>query len=469
MGAAVAAPLEMTLQEARDRVDLAYGMLHKARRQLSSFEKVHDALTQRIGETHKLYSLYRTLDLLDRHRDASFTDYLTHIYSSRDVEAARTRISAALDHDGIRSTLETFRDEPERFGELVGETASATRAQAFRAADRFGRELEELLLERTPRRLSVIQDYLHTDDLDISIARSLPEAISQLEANRDVADDFLLEAVGKEESAERYLAEAARLTGGRYFAHSQLGSEVGFTVSVALDRYPEPEGFEATRFSRFQARLQDVDEIAGQIEVFVSARKKLQSEESSLGAKLRSERALIDRRSQSLGALARDRTAFRAHLAEAYRPDSVATVHEALKLHSRAHGRVATAVQLKEEPSRFGRLWGLPGSPARRNARIAAAEAAHRLRAFETHRRDLSALPGRRPAWHLKHLETELARVRRRLARIPPLRGYQQQLARALEAAGGLSRVASYLSAPALSHIDRALRLVRSLEGAHER
>lgn len=467
MGAAVAAALEMTLQEARDRVALAHGLLERARHRTESLETFRVALLNRIEDLRTEHSLHGTLDLVER--DGHSTDYLGEVYEPHDIPAARARLEEALDREGIRPTLTTLRDEPERFGELLGPSGSLERAWAFEDADRLARDLEELLLAKTPRRPSATDETLHPRDLDLSAARALPERIDQLIAQRERADDLLLEAVTREVSAERYLADAARLTGGTYFARNQLGHQEGLAVARVLHRLREPEGLEPTRFSRYQKRLQGIEEIAERIAKRIDSRRGLQAEASALASKLRREKELIERRSRSLGALARDRAAFRHHLSETYRPDVLPGAHQALKLHTRRYGRAATSRQLEQEPARFGRLRGLPTSQARREALAAARQAARRLRAFETHRHDLLALPDRRPVLRLKHLETELARARRELARIPSLGDHQKKLARAVEAAGGLTRVAPYLSVTTLRLLDRALQVVRSLEGAHER
>lgn len=465
----IAQPWEMTIQEARDRVTLAYGLLVKARRQVEGYVETHRRLTGRIEDTRKVYSLYRTFDLLDRHRDAPFNDFLTPIYRPGEIEGARARITEAFDRIGIRPTLTTLREEPERFGELLGEAASTQRAHTFEAATRLGQELEDLLLERTPQRLSLMDDYLHLDDIDISDARSLPDAISQLDQIRQVTEDFMAGAVEREVSAERYLAEAARLTGGDYFAHTHLGNQVGFTVSVALQEHPELKAAEPTHFSQLQGQLDAVDRLAGHIAFFQSGRRELLSEISRLSSQLRDEQALIDRRTHWLEALRRDRKAFQSHVAEAFRNDSLRATQHALKVHTRARGRAATAEQLKQQPARFGRLRGLPRTPTRHQAMLAAREAGARLQTFETHRARLAALPTRRSISHFQRLEAGLAQAQRRLEHIPSLRGYQVELTRALEAAGGLRRVASYLSAKSLSHIDQALQVARSLGGGRER
>jgi|GEM_PF-3309338 len=463
---AAAQPLEMTLQEARDRVALAYGLLEKARSQTESLQRLDAALTDRITGASNVCSLYATLDLVSEEGSA---DYLADIYRPHQIYGARARLGEALDRDGIPKTLAVLRNEPERFGELLGATGSLARASAFEDAERLGRDLERLLLEQTPRRRSVTDDVLRPRDLDLSAARALPERIAQLIAHRDHADDLLIAAVTREDSAERHLADAARLTGGTYFARNQLGYQEGLAVARVLHRLQEPEGLVPTRFSRYQGKLQEIDWVADRISKVLDSRWKLQARASDLASRFRREKELIERRSGSLGALARDRAAFRSHLAEAYRTTSLPKAREALARHTEHRGRVATAAQLKQEPSRFGRLHGLPGSQARREAKRAAKAAAHRLRTFETHRHDLSKLPGRRSVRHLRRLEGELALVRHQLSRVPSLRGHQLDLIRAVEAAGGPARVSAYLSITTAHYLGQALQAVRSIEGGHER
>jgi len=470
MSSAVAAPFEMTLQEARDRVELAYGLFEKARIRFERSHRIHRALIQQIDRCDRLYSLYRTLDLLDPRQGARFTDYLRPIYKSHEIEPARKRIRQALDREGPRSTFETLRGHPESFGELPGDPKSPERLSALERADRLGRNLEAQLLEPARHRPSAIHDQLHVDDpIGRSMARCLPEAIARLTWERRVGEELVEKNFHSEILAQRYLAETARVAGGSYFARTHLGPEVGAAVSTAIEKHPEAALGDATRFTQLHDHLEALEETAKHLRSQVPKRAAKQTEESEICSRLRFEQSRIERRSRLIQTLVRDRDAFRHHLSEAYRSSSLPSTYRRLSLHTQSHGRVATAKRLAETPARFGLLRGFPATTVRRRALDAIRQASHRLWAFEKHRGTLCALPGCRPRWYVSRLEAELARIRPGSHWFPLLRSYQRNLARAVEKAGGLESLSPHLSATGLTLIDRALRLTWSLEGGHER
>ena len=461
------APFELTTHEAKQRVELAYRILDKVRRRRWDFEEMRQKLDGSIRAIHEDYSLLRTVNLLDHHRDAPFEDHLAGIYRHENLEQARTRISQAISEHGLESTFLRLRDEPEHFGNLLGTPGASSRRDAFDQAELFATRLDSLLLRgKDPSRHTID---LHLEDEFHSDIRSLPEMISRLEDYRDLNEAFIEHNLAREAQAEKGLAEAAQITGDSGFAFRHLGHDIGHEVNHVLVKHPPASQEPPTRFARFQEQLDRIDDTADTIHRVTEHRDELTGHRATHQSELRAALDTIDHRRRLTSELHRHRLGLQDRLAEIYPPGALSRVRANLAHHSRLHGRLSTARHLADHPTHFGPLRGLPYSKLRQSAAEAAQRAAAHLTSFDRIKLELAKLPPRASRLDLARLRSDVHRIYRQLRDLPSIPGMQQALARTVEAVGGIGRVASHLPAPTLLLVDRALKAVRALGKGLER
>jgi len=442
---------ELTTREAKAQILLSYHLLQKARARRSRLVLQAKSLNQEVAEARRKFDAAQRLRLQEHNARRKLLDEIHTVYTRHDYPRARQAIARSLTENGLQPTLQKLRTEPESFASLRGQPGSYLEQRArHRAQDAVAR-METFVAFR--------DSYTNGNALSTS-----PQHLAQLETSLERTTQARNLALGNEVNHERSFAESIHRAGGRGFVERHLpevATEAERVLPTAAS-YRHRQAAPSTNFAAFQQKIDHIEKLADRIPATELARSDLTHSQAQLTRALREIHAETAQRDRLLGELRTHYRNFQSRLEDAYAPSQLATARQRIAESVRSNGRRATARQLAEEPQRFGRLRGLPMSAEKKAARKAAARAGRDLRAFEKLRSRFPHLAPRTPRQAVPMLRRELQQLAQKSRALPSIRSLQRDLTRAVEAAGGLSNVASHLRTPTLGLVERAFSLVRS-------